>query len=451
MINFSDLPFIRKFCKPTSEEIGVELQKKIDDGTIANMTIEDAIITGDKLADNAGEGLVKEVGIKNLFNKANVVNDKYLIENGAETSETNYSYGTDYIPIDMTKTYAFTGCYGKNQQILLYDENKTYVGTVYKDKCTGTAGKSLTCDFSTLGKNTAKFARVNTTTGKLDVYMFIQADTYPSEYIEYGIELPLEFKDASLSTAINNMIEDKLPNDIFIGEEVTCVYQDQVIAIGKGTPRNKDLACVAIGFGALQNNTEGDGTDDQAGKFNVVVGNGAGNANTTGNHLTFVGFQAGRNNTTGTGVTAIGEDACIANTKGNGNVGVGRYSLFKNKESSDNVAVGLNASYLLEAGKNTAIGSSAGRSNISGEGCTYLGYYANGNDGLTNATAIGNQAYVKESNAIQLGNSDVKKVYTWGDIQSQRNGAGIILLSPNGTKYKLTVANDGTLTTTLIN
>ena len=46
---------------------------------------------------------------------------------------------------------------------------------------------------------------------------------------------------------------------------------------------------------------------------------------------------------------------------------------------------------------------------------------------------------------------DVKKVYTWGDIQSQRNGAGIILLSPNGTKYKLTVANDGTLTTTLIN
>ena len=25
MINFGDLPLIRKFCKPTSEEIGVEL------------------------------------------------------------------------------------------------------------------------------------------------------------------------------------------------------------------------------------------------------------------------------------------------------------------------------------------------------------------------------------------------------------------------------------------
>jgi len=39
---------------------------------------------------------------------------------------------------------------------------------------------------------------------------------------------------------------------------------------------------------------------------------------------------------------------------------------------------------------------------------------------------------------------------TSGAIQIQTAGEGIILKSPNGTCYKLTVANDGSLTTTAI-
>jgi len=37
-----------------------------------------------------------------------------------------------------------------------------------------------------------------------------------------------------------------------------------------------------------------------------------------------------------------------------------------------------------------------------------------------------------------------------GDISVKDDGAGMILSSPNGTKYKITVANDGTLTSTAV-
>lgn len=410
-----------------------------------DMTIQDGSITANKLSDDAGDGLIGGGKYSaNLFNKANVVNDKYLVENGTETSDANYSYGTDYIPVDMAKTYAFTGCYGKNQQAILYDENKTYVGTVYKDKCTGTAGKSVVCDFSKLNKPTAKYIRLNTTTNKLDIYMFVQSSTYPTEYIPFKYT-PGGLKSSKLQSAIETIVDSKSSSleGITIGETVNVNGDDQLIAIGTNTPTDTSLPAVAIGYGALQNNMT-TGSDD-TGRFNVAVGSSTLNANTTGNHNTAIGYQAMRRNTTGSGNTGIGEDACIANTTGNGNTGVGRYTLFTNSVGSDNVAVGLNASYLLESSKNTAVGVSAGRSNRTGEGNTYLGYYANGSDAITNATAIGNQAYVKESDAIQLGNSNVKKVYTWGDIQLQRDGAGIILLSPNGTKCKLTVSNDGKL------
>lgn len=619
----------------SQDMVDAGIQKKIADGTIANLTIEDAIITGDKLNDNAGDGLVKENSARNLFNKSNIVNDNYLGESGAETSETNYSYGADYISVDMTKTYAFTGCYGKSQQGVLYDENKAYVGILYASQCTGTAGVSLVCDFSTLNKPTAKYIRLNTTTGKLNEFMFVQSSTYPTKYISYNAIAPKVFKSNDVKNAIVNIINVETPNiistkvnqmvqngdidftitadklgdnagdglvdglensanlfnkanvknnfylaesgtetsgdnycygidyipidvtkkyafygcygknqqiilydenknyvktiyssqcsgelksyvidfttiadissvkyarvntttnsldkymfvqadsypssyipygytsgslksnklqsviesivdsksssleGIILGETVNVNGNDQLIAIGTNTPKDTSLPAVAIGYGALQNNIT-TGSDD-TGRFNVAVGSSTLNTNTTGNHNTAVGYQAMRKNTTGNGNTGIGEDACIANTTGNGNTGVGRYSLFTNKTGSDNVAIGLNASYLLEGDKNTTVGVSAGRSNKTGEGNTYLGYYANGNDAITNATAIGNQAYVKESNTVQIGNSNVTQVCSWGDFTSQRNGGGIVLLSPNGTKYKLTVTNDGQLSIT---
>ena len=37
-----------------------------------------------------------------------------------------------------------------------------------------------------------------------------------------------------------------------------------------------------------------------------------------------------------------------------------------------------------------------------------------------------------------------------GDLSLLDSGAGMVLTSPNGTEYKITVANDGTITSTAV-
>ena len=399
----------------------------------------------------------------NKFDKTQVVNNKILIENGAESAVDNYSYGTQYITIDPTKKYAFTGCYGKNQQLILYKEDKSYLKTVYTNQCTGTAGKSLVCDFSTLSAATAKYARINTTTGKLAQYMFVQSDTYPNEYIPYSPAGTSTGSKEFKSNDIKEAVKAVGVNGVNVGKvkpvgEVYGPYPGQSICIGDSTPSDDNFDVVAIGYKALSKLTLGDGTNTQAGKFNVAVGSGAGELNTTGNHNTFAGFQAGHGNTTGEGNTFIGEDAGILNSTANGNTSIGRYSLKNNKVCAGNTAVGLNA--LLNTGgdnsntstsydtaiNNTGVGVSAGTSNKQGHDNSYFGYFANGADGLQNATAIGASAYVKTSNTIQLGNSSVTKVASAGEYECTTKGKGLILYSANGTKYRVSVSDAGTLT-----
>ena len=398
------------------------------------------IINGKEITDGFGDGLItSDKPSLNLFNKNNVKKDYYLADHGVETYSSNYYYGLDYIEIDINKKYAFTGCFGKSAQIILYDENKNYIGVIYSNQCTGSFG-AYVCDFSKLNKPLAKFARINCA-GELDIYMFLQADVYPSEYIPYGVIKGGKFKSSILKKSVENVVSE----NVFLGEIVDVNGLDQTISIGKNTTNNINLPCVAIGYGALQNNVDSE-SDSQAGKFNVAVGSNCLNANTVGNHNTAIGYQAMKANTTGVGNTGVGEDAILANTTGVGNTGVGRYSIFKNIDGNDNTGVGLKSLYNQEKGsKNTALGSCSGISINGGEGNTFVGYYANGDSSINNSTAIGNQAYANKNNQIRLGNGEITTVDTWGDFECLKNNGGIILKSSNGTKFKLTITNEGTL------
>jgi len=60
----------------------------------------------------------------------------------------------------------------------------------------------------------------------------------------------------------------------------------------------------------------------------------------------------------------------------------------------------------------------------------------------TNITALGYDAQPTRDNQVKLGDANVTEVMLDGV------GAGIVLKSPDGTEYKLTVANGGTLVIT---
>lgn len=215
MINFSDLPFIRKFCKPTSEEIGEELQKKIDDGTIANLTIQDGAITANKLGDNAGDGLVKQGSI-NLFNK-NVATSGAYIGDGGNLVSNSSSYYSDYIEVEHGTIYSLTGHYNNVYQFATYDANKNFIEIMYTSYLKGSYGDYKTkigykwngTDWQDRGKSTVKYIKVNVT--NVNTYMLVHSETMPTDYVGYSEAYDL--KSSNLKNAINNMIQEYVPSE----------------------------------------------------------------------------------------------------------------------------------------------------------------------------------------------------------------------------------------------
>ncbi|WGK65624.1 tail fiber domain-containing protein [Flavobacteriaceae bacterium YJPT1-3] len=126
---------------------------------------------------------------------------------------------------------------------------------------------------------------------------------------------------------------------------------------------------VAIGYGAYENNTDG--------QNNVAVGYLALAANTTGNLNTAIGHEALRSNTTGVSNTAVGNDALEVNTTGRRNVAVGFDALEENTTGDENTAIGYDALTLnTTGGFNTALGFGALGNNTTANDNTAVGYNA---------------------------------------------------------------------------
>ena len=125
------------------------------------------------------------------------------------------------------------------------------------------------------------------------------------------------------------------------------------------------------------------GSDFQIGGQPFAYGNYA-------NQTTFLGFGAG-SGATGVYDIGIGYHALNQDTGGN-NVAVGPAALINSTTGAYNVALGNSAGLTNDS------------SNLTGSGDTALGAYALfGTGSLTNATAIGANALVSESNALVLG------------------------------------------------
>jgi hypothetical protein len=150
------------------------------------------------------------------------------------------------------------------------------------------------------------------------------------------------------------------------------------------------------GYKALTSNTSGGG--------NTALGSFAMYSNQTGEVNTAVGAYALYSNL-GAVNTALGEQALVSNTTGYENTAAGYDALGNNVDGGDNVAFGVYALFDNTSGNfNTAVGDNSGGTTGSSSSNTFLGFSAsNSVNPINNATAVGANAIVGESNALILG------------------------------------------------
>ncbi len=124
-----------------------------------------------------------------------------------------------------------------------------------------------------------------------------------------------------------------------------------------------------------------------SGQFNSFFGSLAGSATTTGNGNVFFGYDAGLANTSGGINDFVGYDTGRSNTTGVGNSFFGDFA-------GKNHTTGWDNSFF---------GRESGPTSTSENYNTLMGAYSDVAPGITNATAIGFQAKVTQSNSLVLG------------------------------------------------
>ena len=146
------------------------------------------------------------------------------------------------------------------------------------------------------------------------------------------------------------------------------------------------------------------GLNITTGEKNSFFGTGASAFITTGNNNSSFGVDAGRFNLSGDDNSIFGTDAGRLIQTGNGNSYFGFSAGESNISGSYNTFMGIRTGVITTGSENTFIGFEAGLANTTGDLNTVIGSDANvGSGGLTNATAIGANAFVTASNSLILG------------------------------------------------
>ena len=159
---------------------------------------------------------------------------------------------------------------------------------------------------------------------------------------------------------------------------------------------------------------------------NVMFGEGAGNAMSTGDYGVFIGYQAGlvctaSNNliigyqagldvNTGTNNVLMGDQAGFNQTTPIGNVAIGAQALVTNIVGFANTALGMSAGYWNTASYNVFLGKESGANNRAGNQNTYLGYRAGylnrtGSSNLFLGASAGASCGTAPANIVAIGNS----------------------------------------------
>jgi hypothetical protein len=188
------------------------------------------------------------------------------------------------------------------------------------------------------------------------------------------------------------------------------------------------------------------------------------NNNVSGSFNTAIGQAALYANSKGSNNTAMGRTSLVYNTGGEGNTAIGATSITNNTNGSNNTGVGNNVLGANTTGsQNTAIGYNAGAKSTSGDKNIFIGNEAGNN---SNFSAVSNKLVIDNSNRedpFLVGDFSTRKLIVNGDPTAMatleiKNGdtyisnpsKGIILTSPNGSCWRVTVDNSGALLRTSV-
>jgi hypothetical protein len=196
-----------------------------------------------------------------------------------------------------------------------------------------------------------------------------------------GYFRPLGSRDGLAAAPIVAFAVEGPSNNFFgdgAGAAVTTGVGNSFFGANAGLSNTEAFGNSFFGFEAGQSTVEG--------SENSFFGAQSGAA-TTGDKNSFFGGFAGFQNTSGNTNAFFGYAAGYTNTVGYRNSGLGSYAGFGNTTGDHNVFVGW----------------SAGNLNTIGDDNTFLGSFSNPGGDVTNATAVGYQAQVNQSNSLVLG------------------------------------------------
>ena len=212
---------------------------------------------------------------------------------------------------------------------------------------------------------------------------------------------------------------------------------------------------VAVGKDALYNNTANN---------NTAVGMNAGVNITSGQDNVLMGYLAGQAMTAGYENVVVGKDAAKSMSGNQSttfkNVVIGTEA-YKNRTSgTNNVVIGhgaVSSGGTGGIGNNGVVGGAAGtKMTVGSNSNTVIGYGADiSATGSDNEIVIGKDADGLGSNKAVIGSSSITNIAPGADGtvslgDDSRGFEELILTSPNGTKYRVKVADNGTLSATAV-
>ena len=217
-----------------SNAVETKINQMLADGDLANMTIKPKSISGDKLGDNAGDGLIFTKSV-NLFNKDNIITGKYLNGTNQEVVSNGACYGTEYISVNYGSIYSFTGFYGNTSQMVLYDGAKQPLGVLYSSFCKGSYGDykikmgykwendqwKLKTEF-----NEVAYVRINTTENASTSYMLVEGEELPSTYKPHSVDYKI--KSQLLTDCVKGQAELQILADIEAGKIKTKIEDGEI-------------------------------------------------------------------------------------------------------------------------------------------------------------------------------------------------------------------------------
>lgn len=276
-----------------------------------------------------------------------------------------------------------------------------------------------------------------------------------------GVLLPTE-KISARSTAFGAQAQPALTT----GVDNTALGQAAQGALTTGS-RNTALGTSTQQFATSPNDNTALGYRAQrllsTGAQNTAVGSRAQDGITTGGNNTAVGASAQAVLAVGGGDTAVGQQSQLALTTGGLDTAIGFKAQNGMTTGSNNTAVGASAqaepagvvgNATTTANRQTSVGNESGQSVATQlDDITTVGYRALAGDQA--ATAVGSGAKAQHARSVALGYASettaTDQVMVGArDIEITDTMRGVILRSPDGTRYRLKVANGGTLSCTVV-